>query len=72
MNRRTVTRLEKLEGKAPAKSIYGKRGYLLDMTVDDNDPAKDEKIAAFRRDNDMAADEMLIVRVIVDPPFRPA
>lgn len=36
------------------------------MTIDDGDPARDEKIAAFRRDNDMTDDEMLVVQVIVD------
>lgn len=42
------------------------------MTVDEDDPTREEKIEAFRRDQGMTDDDRLIVRVIVKSPFSPA
>jgi len=64
---RTATRLERLESKAPAQ-----RGRVLQMTVDEDDPARGERIEAFRRDHNLTDDDRLIVRVTVHPPSRPA
>ena len=51
--------------KAPAQS-----GRVLQITIDEDDPTRDERIEAFRRDHNMADDDQLIVRVIVHPPCR--
>ena len=65
-SRRTATRLEKLESKAPAQF-----GRVFRMIIDDDDPAREERIEAFRRDQGMTEEDRLIVRVIVNSPFRP-
>ena len=66
MNKRTMTRLEKLGSKAPAQC-----GRVFQMTVDEDDPAREEWIEAFRRDQGLTDDDRFIVCVIVKPPLRP-
>ena len=67
MNRRTMTRLEKLESKVPEQ--YGR---VFRMIVDEDDPAREERIEAFRRNQGITDDDRLIMRVIVKPPLGPA
>jgi hypothetical protein len=64
---RMERRLEKLENKARPQG-----GRVLQMIVDENDPAREERIEAFRSEHNMTDADLLIVRVIVHPPSRPA
>ena len=63
MHRHVVTRLERLESKTRQQC-----GRSLRLIVDDDDPAKEKKIAAFTRENGLTDNDRLIVRVIVRPP----
>jgi len=40
------------------------------MILDEENPAREERIEAFRRTQGMVDGDQLIVRVIVDPPLR--